>query len=464
MLSSKLNQELMTKSKEADNEKSSAYEIIQSLLFMVAYSTGLGILGSTYTLEKFKIDSLLADFLIMFLVILTYTMSHHMIAYCCRESSEKFNFAEYLEDNFGKVAALIYDVLMTVHNLILLAYIQFFVAHFMVEGSGNEGKGDSAYYFLAIVNIPLIIVSLYSEFKKIRWFCIVLLVTWLYVFIGRIVDVSNACSSEDYWNEFPVQSKVGFDTWLIKLIGLQLYFASAFQSVPFIYKEAKKEEVMSKVINLASFFSLIIYFTVYLFYTMDPASKSDFIDPHHSEVSGNSTVEEVPGSSCKDNLSYQRVSDLGRVLAGACAIIINVIPARFSLAQLLSGNDAETLKKASGSDRVLSSLLLTGSIIMSLFMFNKPFWRVTVCLGVILSSLLGVLIPVIALMFSKEYSRIIWPNWKRPENPENKNKNENHFVKLTENLRKVFIFSYLGWASLFTIFGIVSGFFIMTDS
>lgn len=465
-----LNQPLVESS--GSSKKSYTYEIIQSLLFMVAYSTGLGILGSTYTLDKFKIDSLLADFLIMLLVVVTYTVSHHIIAYCCRESSEKYNFAEYLEDQFGKAAAMAYDVLMTVHNIILLAYIQFFVAHFMVEGEGSEGHGDRAYYFLAIINIPLIIVSLASEFKKIRWFCIALLLCWLYILIGRVVEISTICTGEEYWNEFPVASSQGFGTWLIKLLGLQLYFASAFQSVPFIYKEAKREVIMSRVINLSALIVPAIYFTVYIFYTLDPASAAQAAasttdtatgssDSNVTESVTSAVVSLIESSSCKDDLKYVKLTDYGRVLAGACAIIINVIPARFAFAQLLSGNDAETLKKASASDKVLSALLIMLSIIMSLFMFNTTFWRVTVCLGVILSSLLGVLIPAIGLMFSKEYSKVIWPNWERKVETDNKNKHD--FIKIAEGKKKVFIFAYLVWAIIFAVLGIVSGFFIMTD-
>jgi len=439
---------------------------------MVAYSTGLGILGSTYTLDKFKIDSLLADFLIMLVVVVTYTVSHHIIAYCCRESSEKYNFAEYLENHMGKAAAMAYDVLMTVHNIILLAYIQFFVAHFMVEGHGSEGHGDRAYYFLAIINIPLIIVSLSSEFKKIKWFCIALLLCWVYILIGRVVEISTICTGEEYWNEFPVASSQGPGTWLIKLLGLQLYFASAFQSVPFIYKEAKKEKIMSRVINISAIIVPLIYFTVYIFYTLDPASAVS--EAATTVTESNTTVADSVAEnatalidaaaeyvSCKDDLKYTKLTDYGRVLAGACAIIINVIPARFALAQLLSGNDAETLKKASSSDKLLSALLIMLSIIMSLFMFNTTFWRVTVCLGVILSSILGVLIPAIALMFSKEYSKIIWPSWERKL--ESKNKNKHSFVRIGDGKKKAFIFTYLAWAIIFAILGIVSGFFIMTD-
>ena len=441
---------------------------------MVAYSTGLGILGSTYTFEKFHIDSLLADFLVMIFVVVTYTISHHIIAYCCRESSEKYNFAEYLEDHFGKLAAMIYDVLMTIHNIVLLAYIQFFVAHFMVEGRG-AGNGDKAYYFLAIVNIPLIFVSLSTEFKKIRWFCIALLLCWTYIFIGRLVEVSVICSSEEYWNEFPVASSRGFDTWIIKLIGLQLYFASAFQSLPFIYKEAKKQKIMSKVINLSAIIVPLIYLSVYVFYTMDPASAGN--GESNEEASGNST-EPAPAEpvepavngtlalvayqSCKNNLTYEYLTDYGRVLAGACAIIINVIPARFAFAQLLSGNDAETMKKASSSDKLLSALLIMCSIIMSLFMFNTTFWRVTVCLGVFLSCILGVFVPAIALLFSKEYRKAVWPT--KPYNIETENKNKHQFIKISDEKKKIFIFAYLTWASIFGILGIVSGFFIMTDS
>jgi hypothetical protein len=445
---------------------------------MVAYSTGLGILGSTYTFEKFHIDSLLADFLVMIFVVVTYTVSHHIIAYCCRESSEKYNFAEYLEDHFGKIAALIYDVLMTIHNIILLAYIQFFVAHFMVEGRGT-GNGDKAYYFLAIVNIPLIFVSLTTEFKKIRWFCIVLLLCWTYIFIGRLVEISTVCTSEEYWDQFPVASSSGFDTWVVKLIGLQLYFASAFQSVPFIYKEARKGKVMKRVINYSALIVPLIYLSVYLFYTLDPASIVIPSNNQETDIGGNTTTTDpssptdqpanatvvalqVAVESCKQNLFYEHITDYGRVLAGACAIIINVIPARFALAQLLSGNDAETMKKASSSDKLLSALLIMCSIIMSLFMFNTMFWRITVCLGVFLSCILGVFVPAIALLYSKEYRKAVWPS--KPYNVETENRNKHSFIHMAEDKKKIFIFGYLTWASIFGILGIVSGFFIMTDS
>jgi hypothetical protein len=126
----------------------------------------------------------------------------------------------------------------------------------------------------------------------------------------------------------------------------------------------------------------------------------------------------------------------------------------------LAGNDAETMKKASASDRLLSVVLIMLSIILSLFMSNQTFWNFMVGLGVVLSCLLGVIIPPLAFLFTKEYFKVLWPHkhWK----VETKNKNKHNFIKLEHDKhKKILVFSYIGWALLLGIVGIVGGFFIM---
>lgn len=441
------------------------YQVIQSVFFMVAFSTGLGILGSAYTLTRFHINSLLAEFLIMLFILVSYMFSHHMIAYCCRESSQKYNFAEYLEDRLGKVAAMAYDILLSIHNVVLLSYIQFFVAHFMVETDESVGNADRAYYFLAVVNIPLIFFSLTGDFKRNKWFCVGMLIIWLYVFIGKSIETSKNCSADQYWDDFPINGNDEFGTWIIKLIGLQLYFASAFQSVPFIYKEVKKQRIMNKVINWGAIYVLLVYLTVYVFYTFDPNSiiedieESEEIDDW-AEISNITIALDDDEFNCKAIGGYSHLIDYGRVLIGACGIIVNVIPARFALSQFLSGNDSENMKKVSGSDKLLTAVLIMVSIILALFMFNKTFWGVTVCLGVILSSILGILVPTVAVLFTEEYSVLLF---KKNLSTNTKNKNKYPLLNTSDLGKKIFIFTYLVWAIILTLLGITSGFFILID-
>jgi hypothetical protein len=66
----------------------------------------------------------------------------------------------------------------------------------------------------------LIYVSLLGDFKKNKWFCIVLLVSWTYVFLGRLVGTCSNCSGEQYWAEFPSLSGQGFRSSDILLKGL----------------------------------------------------------------------------------------------------------------------------------------------------------------------------------------------------------------------------------------------------
>jgi hypothetical protein len=455
------------------------YEVIQSLFFMVTFSTCLGVMGSLDSLKTYNINSLLADFFVLIFVIFTYAVNHHMIAYCCRESSEKYNFAEYLEDHFGKAAAMIYDVLMTIHNIVLLSYLQKFVGGYAFAQEVGEVKGnaDKIYYFLALINIPLMFISLTSDFKRIKWFCIVYMLTWTYIFTGGLVETVASCTSSQYWSGTHVLSKIGFDSWVIRLIGLQIYFASAFQSLPFIYKEVKKERVMSRVINYSAVATLLVFLSVYVFYTFKTIDLSGIADDSQPTDPGtNSTAPEagatnttlvwldaVEDSPCGKSSGYQTVTQWGLVLAGACAIIVNVIPARFSLAQFLAGNDAETMRKASASDRLLSVVLIMLSIILSLFMSNPTVYNVMVGLGVVLSSFLGIILPPIAFLFTHEYHTLIWPH--KSWTVETENKNKHSFIRAQDKTKKILVFSYIAWAAIIGIIGEVGGFFIMfTDS
>ncbi|OMJ87161.1 hypothetical protein SteCoe_11161 [Stentor coeruleus] len=458
---------------DESKSKSTTYEAIQALFFMVAFSTGLGILGSTDSLTKFGIDSLLADFLVMIFVTITYTINHHMIAYCCRESSEKYNFAEYLEDKFGKAAAMVYDILMTIHNFILLAYIQRYLGGYVFGSPTAAGQDpDKAYYFLALINIPLIFISLTSDFKKIKWFCIVLLLAWIYIFTGGLVETVATCTSDEYWSSIPVLSVAGFDSWLIKLVGLQLYFSSAFQSLPFIYKEVKRSTIMTTVINASALASLLVYFTVYVFYTFEnitiTVEDTTTNAGNSTSTATNSTVSAVSfvvenSIQCGKDQDYITLKAYGLALAGACAVIVNVIPARFALAQFLAGNDADTMKKASGSDKLLSVILIMGSIVLSLFMFNLKVWEVIICIGVVLTSILGIIVPPVALLFSKEYSHLLKIGKNHEEGHDGKEKKKREFIKTDDQKKKIFIFSYLVWIAFVAIVGIVAGFFIMID-
>ena len=391
----------------AEGKPSAAtYEVIQALFFMVAFSTALGILGSAQSLKDYGINSLLADFFILIFVILTYTVNHHMMAYCCKKSREKYNYAEYLEQHFGTAAAMIYDIFMTAHNVVLLAYIQQHITGAMFFATESKNNYAYSYYILAVINIPLIFISLTSDFKKIKWFCIVMMLTWTYVFTGALVEVVH--NGDDYHGEFVGETPFG--TWVLKLVGLQLYFASAFQSLPFIYKEVKHVQTMKNVINLNALVTLAIFFTVYMYSTF------------------------VEGS-------YANLRSYGIALIGACAVVVNVIPARFSLAQFLSGNDAETMQKASSRDRLLSVLLIMSSIILSLFMVNPTTLDIVIGTGVVLSSILGIALPPVVIIFTKRYKKLLESN----------------------DYKKFLFIAYLVWIAILSLCGIFGGFLIMIE-
>jgi hypothetical protein len=411
---------LLESSVEPSKSKETTYEVIQALFFLVAFSTGLGVIGSTDIFKNFGIRSLLADFFIMVFVVLTYAVNHHITVRCCEISSEKYNYAEFIEDLtksskykfLNKAPALIYDALMTVQNIILLAFIQQRIGGYLFGGVDNASSTYAqSYYSLALINIPLIFISLTSDFKKIKWFCIVMILAWIYIFIGEFVDSVNSYSSEDWTDHFSVTSPSGFGSWVIKLVGFQIYFAGAFHSIPFIYKEVKSRKNMTNVINFSAVLTLIIYITVYFYTTLNIESAA-----------------------------YAKLNSYGLVLIGACLVLVNIIPARFSLAQFLAANDSAALNKSSSKDKLLAVLLIITSIILSLFMVNEYLWNFFIGLGVILSSFLGVFIPPFLFLATKDVKDII----SSPRLP-----------------RKIGFIAYLSWAGVLAFAGIVGGFFII---
>ena len=133
---------------------------------------------------------------------------------------------------------------------------------------------------------------------------------------------------------------------------------------------------MKSVINLNALVTLVIFFTVYMYSTIEFGS-------------------------------YSRLRNYGIALIGACAVVVNVIPARFSLAQFLSGNDAATMQKASSQDGLLSVLLIMSSIILSLFMVNPTTLDIVIGIGVVLSSVLGIALPPVVIIFTKRYKKLL---------------------------------------------------------
>ena len=401
--------------KSAESGKESAYEVLQALFFLVAFSTGLGILGSVKALNDFHIDSLLADFIIVIFVVVTNAINQHLMIYSVTRKegesvSQEYNYAEFLEDKFGKKAAMVYDISMTVHNFILLAYIQSQISGYIfgdLNSSGNT-SADSSYYLLALINIPLIFVSITGDFKKIKWFCIVLTIAWIYIFTGSLIETISNNSSSELGFSF-TSSDVG--TWVIKLIGFQIYYTSAFQSIPFIYQEVKSERSMKNVINLSAVLTIGVFFSVYIY------------------------------SGFEEGGVYATLKAYGFALIGACAVVVNVIPARFSLAQFLAQNDSNNLKVASASDRFLSTILLLGSIIISLFLVNPNIWDVIIGIAVILSSVLGILLPPLAYLFTNKAKGIL----------------------KSHGSHKGLLIGYSVWAGIVGLAGIVSGFFIIFD-
>ena len=144
---------------------------------------------------------------------------------------------------------------------------------------------------------------------------------------------------------------------------------SSFQIIPYLHHQLKDDSAaMKKVINISSVASAIIVSSVFFYYlfTKNP------------------------------NLDYLR--HLGLVIITGCVTIINVLPTREFIVQILK----ETPHKQKTRDRFLTLLILTFTLFLSIFYIKIANLKVFLGLGTMLTGVLGFIFPAAVYFKSSE--------------------------------------------------------------
>ncbi|OMJ72726.1 hypothetical protein SteCoe_28758 [Stentor coeruleus] len=367
--------------KDGEQKNKGPDEIIPFLLLLVTAS-GMGVSGVGWALYIFNIKSFSWGFFLLLVFSITYYFNHIIIVDACYEAGQ-FSFSKLIKHHWGPKRGLTVQLAMAIHCIIVITYLQqrisvnaFKVFHSEV---GVFPSYTDTFYYVAIANIPLILLALQNKYERIRWFAIIGILVWVYLFIGVFTEAS--ASDISFFSEagqlFPEPG-----IWMLTSVGLLGYFMSSFQIIPYLCQEVKCKDTMKRVVFKSSIGSLIIITTVIMYFAF------------------------------KTNSDLNSVRYTGFVIIGACVTIINVLPTRELIVQIL---EAKAKDKQSTRDRFITLCVLSLTLILSIFINDVETWQVFVGFGAILTALLGFVFPGVLLFMLKEkndnkkkYALLVW--------------------------------------------------------
>jgi hypothetical protein len=349
----------LNSNEDSDQKKKGSDEIIPFLLLLVT-SSGMCVSGIGWALYVYSIKSFVYGFILLLILSATYYFNHLIIVRCCFEV-QKFSFSKLILHQWGRKRGLTVQIAMAIHCLITITYLQqrisvntFKVFHSAVDSFPSY---TDTFYYVAIANIPLILLALQNQYEKIRWFAIIGILVWVYLFIGVFTEAS--ASDISFFSAagelFPAPG-----IWMLTSIGLLAYFMSSFQIIPYLAEHVKCEATMKRVVLKSSVGSLIIISTVILYFAF------------------------------KTNPDLNFLRNSGFVIIGCCVAIINILPTRDLIVQILEEHAKD---KQSTRDRFITLFIFSITLILSIFMNDVNTWMIFVGLGSLLTALLGFIFP-----------------------------------------------------------------------
>ena len=185
---------------------------------------------------------------------------------------------------------------------------------------------------------------------------------------------------------------------MLTTIGILAYFMSSFQIIPYLHGEIKDKQIMEKTVNFGAIGSIVMISSVILYFLF----------------------------SKNDNLDYIRHASFA--IIGSCVTIINVLPTREFIIQILQKKGK---LKQKTRDMLITLAILTFTMFLSILLVNVNNWKIFIGLGTILTSLLGFIFPAILYFI---------------------------VAKPEDNTKKIFL---LAWNSLLGLIIFVSGIFMI---
>jgi hypothetical protein len=347
-----------------------APELIIPFLLLVVTSSGMSISGLGYAAVVFDIKGFLWALIWIVLIGLTYWLNSLVVVRACYHK-HKYSFSRLVKELYGRKRGLTVQILMALHNIIILTYLQQRIAAnafklFHLKGSIEY---TDTFYYVAIANIPLILLALQNKYEKVRWFAIIGILVWVYLFIGIITEALSV--DDELAVSYDSQAFPEAGPWMILSIGTIAYFMSFFQIVPYVSEQVKDEQGMKRCVLYSVVAAIIIVLSKVIYMVL--TSDKDL-----------------------DVIRYA-----GLVIIGGCVTIINVLPTRELIVQIL---EEDAKDKRQTRDRFITLSVLTVTLVLSIFANSPGTWKVFIGIGTVLTGLLGFIFPSVVFHTIKSHS------------------------------------------------------------
>jgi hypothetical protein len=384
-------------------------ETIVPFLLIVITSSGLCFSGLGNIFLMFNTTSLPYGILWVVLIALTYWLNSNKIVEALDHQKEE-SYSKLIKSLWGRKRGLTVQILMALNNVIILTYLQQRIAvnAFKVFNPPKneyieEQKATDVFYYVAIANIALILLALQNKYEKVKNFAIVSILVWIYLFIGVVAEAWNHNKGKGNITQGG-QNRVTFlpeGYAYITTVGIVALFTSYFQIVPYVHHHIKNVAETKKVLKNSFIFSVVLIMSAGVYYVF-----------YHNT-----------------DLNVIRYS--GLTIIGSCIAILNVLPTRELIIQIL---DENAKSKSNTRDRIITVLLLSITLLLSIGLNSFRFLQIFIGIGILFTSLIG----------------FIFPGWValKLSSPSDKNKN----------------IGLLVWNVLIGVTVFVSGVFIMIET
>ena len=332
-------------------------------LFVCLVSSGMCITGLSASITYFHTRGLVWSLFALSLLSFTHWINQRVIARACLESQMP-SYSKLIRHYWGRNQGFTIQLAMLLHSLLIISFLQQLISSNIYKAlhKADSPGYSAAFYYSAMANVPLVACVLQATFHRLRWFAMASLLIWLYLFVGVVTE---GLSSEQLFSD----TMIGLPesgAWMLVTVGVLAYFMSSFQIIPYLCTELSGQENVAKVINRGSLGATALVASVFVYYTFSQIREVDF------------------------------VRHFGIAVIGSCATVINILPTREFIVQMMHG---EARDKHRTRDRLVTLMVMTGTLILSLFYVEKFNWKVLVGAGTVMTSGLGIAFP--AFLFFK---------------------------------------------------------------
>ena len=359
---------LLSKDQGEQESSSKQVETIIPFLLIVITSSGLCFSGLGEVFLMFNTTSLPYGILWVLIIALTYWLNSGVIVDALHHQKQE-SYSKLIKSLWGRKRGLTVQILMALNNVIILTYLQQRIAvnaYKVFNPPRNEyieeQNATDIFYYVAIANIPLILLALQNKYERVKNFAIISILVWIYLFIGVVAEAWNHNKAKGQITEGGSSNVTLLPEGYayITTVGIVALFTSYFQIVPYVHSHIKSVDETKKVLKNSMIFSIVLILSAGIYYVF-----------YH-------------------NTDLNVIRYTGLVIIGSCVAILNVLPTRELIVQIL---DENAKSKSNTRDRIITVLLLSITLLLSIGLNNFEFLQIFIGIGVLFTGFIGFVFP-----------------------------------------------------------------------